>query len=393
MQNKRVLISGASIGGPAIAFWLHRYGFEVTVVEKAAEVRRGGQAVDFKGPIHETVLRRMGIFEAVKAAHVPNPDGILINAKGRKVGSIPGEFGGGEINVPRGDLAHLIYSLTAEKVEYLFGDSIASLIETDREVEVTFVHGPARTFDIVIGADGMHSNVRGLAFGPEQDYVHHLGYYYVLAGIDTGEDDVMYNEPGRMAAIGGAKAPAFFVFASELLPPARDDVDLQKRQAMQALDGGGWRIPELVAQFPAAEEFYMDSISRASVDHYTKGRVALVGDAAYGNALGGFGTGLALVGAYVLAGELARAGGDHRTAFTAYENKFRDYAAISQKINAGRLMAPATKPGIVARNLLFSALSLVGPLMKVVDRPAANIKLEDYSHLAVADHAGPLSNG
>ena len=250
MKNTRVLISGASIGGPAMAFWLHRYGFDVTVVEKADTIRAGGQAVDFKGPIHRTVLERMGILDEVKAANVPNADGTIVNAQGRKIGTVPGEFAGGEINVPRGDLAGILYRLTADRVTYIFGDSISTLSETDSGIDVTFVSSQAQTFDLVIGADGMHSNVRELAFGPESDYVHHLGYYYVLAGLDTGEDEMLYNEPGRMAAIGGTKAPAFFIFTSDVLPPARDDVALQKQQAVDALSGGRWRMPELVAKIP-----------------------------------------------------------------------------------------------------------------------------------------------
>ncbi|MFJ6088328.1 hypothetical protein ACIQI8_43940 [Streptomyces sp. NPDC092369] len=230
----------------------------------------------------------------------------------------------------------------------------------------------------MLGTDGMHSNTRKLAFGSESDYVTHLGHYYVLATLDAGEDDVMYNEPGKMAALGGAKAPAFFVFASPLLPPARDNVDLQKQQVMDAYRDGKWRLPELMDKIPASNDFYMDSISRATLDHYSQGRVALVGDAAYGNALGGYGTGLAMVGAYVLAGELARADGDYRQAFAAYEEKFRAYASVSQKINAGRLLAPRTKLGIVARNALFTALSLFGPLVAIFDKPATNIKLEEY---------------
>ncbi len=378
MTTTRVLISGASIAGPALAHWLHRYGFDVTIVEKADEIRPGGQAVDFKGPVHRTVLDRMGILDAVRAADVPNADGITVDAKGRKIGTVPGAFAGGEINIPRGDLARILYDLTADGCEYLFGDSITSLTETDTGVDVTFARADPRAFDIVVGADGMHSNVRALAFGPENDYVHHLGYYYVLARLDTGTDDMMYNEPGRMAAIGGPKAPAFFVFASDPLPPARDDIAIQKQQVIDAYAGASWRVPEFMAQLPTADEFYMDSISRATLDHYTTGRVALLGDAAYGNALGGFGTGLAIVGAYVLAGELARADGDHRTAFTAYENKIRGYASVSQKVNAGRLLAPTTRPRIWLRNRLFSALTLIGPLMKVIDKPATNIKLEDY---------------
>jgi 2-polyprenyl-6-methoxyphenol hydroxylase-like FAD-dependent oxidoreductase len=229
----------------------------------------------------------------------------------------------------------------------------------------------------------MHSTVRGLAFGPEADYVTHLGYYYVLADLDTGDDNVLYSEPGRMVGLGGSKAPAFFVFASDQLP-ARADVDTQKQMMTYAYRDGRWRIPELLAKIPAATEFYLDSISRATLDHYSTGRVALIGDSAWGNALGGFGTGLALVGAYVLAGELAIAGGDHTKAFPEFEAKFRPYASVSQKINAGRLLAPRTRAGIVARNLLFTTLKLFSPALKVIERPAKNIELDDYPALLAA---------
>ena len=210
------------------------------------------------------------------------------------------------------------------------------------------------------------------------DYVRHLGYYYALADVDAGDADAMYTEPGRMAALGGVKAPAFFVFASGPLDYDRDDVDQQKKLVVDAYRGGAWRIPELIAKIPDAREFYLDSISRVTMDHYTRGRVALVGDAAYGNALGGFGTGLSIVGAYVLAGELMRACGDHSVAYQRYETAFRGYAAVSQKVNAGRLLAPSTRLGIRLRNTLFSVSFLFTPLMKISDHFATDITLRDY---------------
>ncbi len=381
MPTTRVLISGASIAGPALAFWLHRYAFDVTVVEKAHEVRAGGQAVDFKGPIHRTVLQRMGILDAVEQAGVADHDGVIVNAAGCRIGVVPGSFSGGEINVPRGDLARILYDLTSDTCEYVFDDSITTLTDTGDGVDVTFARSAPRTFDIVVGADGIHSTVRRLAFGPESDYVTHLGYYYVLADLDAGDDDVLYNEPGRMVGLGGSKAPAFFVFRSNPLPPTRDDVDAQQ-QVIDAYRGGRWRLPELMAKLRASSTFYLDSISRVTMDRYATGRVALVGDSAYGNALGGFGTGLAVVGAYVLAGELHRAAGDHAVAFAAYETKYRDYASVSQKINAGRLLAPRTRLGIFGRNLLFAGLKS-GPLMKLFDKPAKNIALDDYSEPSI----------
>lgn len=378
VSNTSVLISGASIAGPALAYWLNRYDFDVTVVEKAPGVRPGGQAVDFKGATHRTVLDRMGILDDVRQAQTGGQDGIVVDAAGRKLAVIPAEFSGGEIEIVRGDLARLLYERTSTNCEYLFADTITSLTETAAGVEVTFSRSAPRKFDLVVGADGIHSNVRRLAFGPESDYVRHLGYYYAMADIDLGGGDEMYNEPGRVAAVGGPKSPAFFVFASEPLDYDRDDIEQQKQLVIDAYRGGAWRIPELMAQIPDAENFYLDSLSRVTMDRYAGGRVALLGDAAYGNTLGGFGTGLAIVGAYVLAGELLRANGDYRLAYAQYEAKFRGYAKVSQRVNAGRLLAPRTRLGTRVRNLMFSASVLFTPLMKLMDRFATDIELEDY---------------
>jgi 2-polyprenyl-6-methoxyphenol hydroxylase-like FAD-dependent oxidoreductase len=323
------------------------------------------------------VLREMGILDAVRAKDVRDADAPIVNAAGRRIGTAPGGFGAGEVNVPRGDLATILYDITRADVEYVLGDSIATIVDDGDGVDVTFEHGSPRRFDLVVGADGIHSNVRRLVFGPEADYVRHLGHYYVLADIDADDQDAVHSQPGMTAMLGGGKAPTFLVFASPLLPPARDDVDVQKAQAAEALRGGRWRIPELVAGFPDARSFSMDSISRVTVDHYARGRTVLLGDSAWGNALGGYGTGLALVGAYVLAGELLRAEGSP-AAFDVFEATFVDYASVSRKINAGRLLAPLTRTGITVRNLLFGALTVAKPLMRVIDKPATNLTLEHY---------------
>lgn len=381
-QNTRVLISGASIAGPALALWLDRYGFDVTVVERAPELRRGGQDVDFKGATHLTVLDRMGILDDVRQARTESRgDGAVINSDGRRIATISAEFSAGEIEIARGDLTRILFGRTAPTCQYMFGDSIASLAETADGVEVTFERSAPRVFDLVVGADGIHSNVRRLAFGPEADYVRHLGYYYALAGIggEASREDLMYNEPGRMVITRGAKAPAFFVFASEPLKYERDDIGQQKQLLIDAYRGGAWKIPALMERIPNAEEFYMDSISRVTTDHYSRGRVVLLGDTAYGNTLGGFGTGLAIVGAYVLAGELHRSDGDHKVAYTQYESRFRGYAKVSRKVNGGTVLAPLTRLGLFARNRMFSVAPLAMGMMKLMDHSATDIELEDYA--------------
>jgi 2-polyprenyl-6-methoxyphenol hydroxylase-like FAD-dependent oxidoreductase len=233
----------------------------------------------------------------------------------------------------------------------------------------------------VVGADGIHSNVRRLAFGPERDYVEFLGHYYALAelGESVGDGEpVMYNEPGRMAAVGGPKASAFFVFASPELEYDRADTERQRRLLADASRGAGWRVPELMAKLPEAREFYLDSLSRVTIDHYSRGRVVLLGDAAYGNTLGGFGSGLAVVGAYVLAGELLAADGDHRVAFARYEDLFRGYAKISQRGSAGPFLAPPSPLRIRLRDWTFKSRFLLGLMLKATDKFATDIELPDY---------------
>ncbi|RSM69293.1 FAD-dependent oxidoreductase [Amycolatopsis sp. WAC 01375] len=389
MTNRTVLISGASIAGPALAFWLSRQGYAVTVVERTAELRTGGQAVDFKGATHRTVLDRMGILDEVYRRQTGGHDQTIIDATERPLAVMPGEFTGGDVEIRRGDLAAILYERTAQDCEYVFGDSIASLTETADGVDVTFERGAPRRFDLVFGADGIHSTVRRLAFGPETDYVEHLGHYYAL--VETGEGDdfrgpggtsVMYNEPGRLAATGGPKAAAFFVFASPEIAYDRYDTGQQKEILTAAFADGGWRLPELMEAVNRSDDVYLDSISRVTMDGYSTGRVALLGDAAYGNTLAGFGTGLAIVAAYVIAGELAAANGDHEVAFRRYDEKFRGYAKVARGANAGPFLAPPTKLRIKLRDQLFRRAFMLRWMLWVTDKFATDITLEEYPALA-----------
>ncbi|MFI9814030.1 FAD-dependent monooxygenase [Saccharothrix variisporea] len=376
---KNVLISGAGIAGPALAHWLAAAGCTVTVVERAPAPRPGGQAVDFKGEAHLKVLERMGVLDDIRRLQTGGTDQTIIDAEGRTLGTIPGEFTGGTVEIHRGDLATLLHDHTADRAEYIFGDTITSLTQTDDGVHTTFHHTPPRTFDLVVGADGIHSTVRRLAFGPEKDFVEFLGHYYALADIELDSDPVMYNEPGRMVAIGGPKSPAFLVFASPELEYDRYDVEQHKQIVARAYRGGGWRIPELLDRLPHTENLYLDTISRVHVPTYSRGRVVLLGDSAYGNTLGGFGSGFAVVGAYVLAGELLAAGDDHRTAFTRYESLFRGYTKVAAKANAGPFLAPPTRARMAMRNWMFRSPLMLKLMLKSTDWFATSIDLPDYT--------------
>jgi 2-polyprenyl-6-methoxyphenol hydroxylase-like FAD-dependent oxidoreductase len=396
MTTKTALISGASIGGPATALWLSRLGYAVTVVERTAGLRPGGQAVDFKGRTHRAVLDRMGIWDAVVAAQTGKTDLRIIDADERIRAVMPGEFIGGDVEILRGDLARILHERTADSCDYVFGDYITGMVETSTGVDVTFAHHPPATFDLVIGADGVHSAVRAHAFGDEDRFITDLGYYYAVVGADVPLDlptslpggrqvGYAYNEPGRLAVLGGSKAPQLFVFRADAPDYDRHDVDSQKRFLERHFAGGGWRVGQMLEAARASDDFYLDALARTRMTSFTRGRVALVGDAGYANTLGGFGTGLALVGAYVLAGELSRADGDHERAFAEYDRRMLRPTKIARRGNAGPFLAPPTPMRIRMRNWTFANPILFRLMMAMTDVFATDDTVPDYGLLAAGD--------
>ncbi|MFJ4781473.1 FAD-dependent monooxygenase [Streptomyces sp. NPDC088762] len=382
-QNHTVLISGAGIAGPALAHWLGRHGFRPTVVELAPALRPGGQAVDFRGETHLSALDRMGILGELRRIQTGGSPMTFVDADDNPLLHLPAEFAGGDIEVLRGDLSRVLQEASLPTTEYLFGDSITSLTETPTGVDATFRNAPPRTFDLVIGADGLHSHVRRLAFGPESDHVTHLGYYAATWTLPhtpalhrstnptnpTGS--TAYNAPGRLASVGisrtdPTRAGAFLVFASPELTYDRHDPEAHKAILKQAFAGLPWKVDHLLDSLADADDLYFDSISRADVPTWSTGRIALVGDAACGATIGGMGTGTGIVAAYVLAGELSRSPHDHRAAFARYESLLRPYAQGCQKggDRTGPFLAPATKLGLRLRNGLLSRRRILDWMLK-----------------------------
>jgi 2-polyprenyl-6-methoxyphenol hydroxylase-like FAD-dependent oxidoreductase len=390
MATTKILISGASIAGPALARWLGRNGFDVTVVEKAPAARAGGQAVDFKGRTHHALLTRMGILDEVHARQTAKTDWRMVDANDHVNAIVPGEFIGGDVEILRGDLAGILLAQSAADADYVFDDEITAITESDAGVDVAFARRPDERFDLVIGADGVHSAVRRLAFGPEDRYVETRGFYYAVASGQAPLDDLEtrlpdgrgiaygYNEPGRLALLGGQKAPNLFVFRAERPDYDRHDIASQRAFLESAFAGAGWRVPAALEASRAASDFYLDALARTRMTSFTRGRAALVGDAGYANTLGGFGTGLALIGAYILAGELIAAGGDHAAAFAAYDRRMRKPTKIARSGNAGPFLAPPSTGRIRMRDWTFANPLMYRTMMWMTDTFATDDSLPDY---------------
>ncbi|WP_433186002.1 FAD-dependent monooxygenase [Actinoallomurus sp. CA-150999] len=376
-MNERILISGASIAGLTLAHWLARYGFRPTVIERAPGLRAGGNGVDVRGQAVD-VVERMGLMPDVRAAAADVHGMKFVDADDRAIARIDTRDADA-IEIMRGDLVALLHEKT--DAEYLYGDSIRHLEQDDDGVTVAFDHADTRRFDLVIGADGMHSTVRRLAFGPEERFVRHRDHYFAFANADAslGENRwvTLHNPvPGKMTGVyrsgNHAQAKAYFIFRSEPLAYDHRDIEQHKRLVGEAFAGeSSWRTEELLASALADPEFYFDALSQVRMDSWSAGRVALVGDAAWcASPASGAGAELALVGAYRLAGELAAAGGDHLIAFPRYDDAHRPLVDKKQQIGPNvRLMVPKTAGGqclrdTVARLPLTRLLGAVERLTK-----------------------------
>ncbi|WP_433295775.1 FAD-dependent monooxygenase [Actinoplanes sp. CA-030573] len=390
----RVLISGGGIAGPALAFWLHRAGADVTIVERAPAPRPGGHAVDVRG-VARGVVERMGLREAIRARQVDERGFALVDARGRKLATMPADLFGGEgivaeIEIARGDLAAILREATARDVDWRFGDRITALT---LDGDVTFASGGRERFDIVVGADGVRSGTRKLAFGPHEEFVRPLGgwgsYFSVPDPGDLGGWFEMFNAPGgRVAGIrpergGTAKASLSFRTDEAFVRMAKDD---QMRVLEQRFAGVGWRVPGMLSGMSDADDFYFDEISQVHVEKWSRGRVVLLGDAGYcGSPLAGLGSSMSLVGAYVLAGELAAASSPE-DGFAAYQNEMAAYVADGTRLPPGGIGGFAPNGRLMIR-MRATSMRMMGrwPMKGILAKQFAKsdaITLKDYAFAA-----------
>ncbi|HKI43154.1 MAG TPA: FAD-binding protein [Mycobacterium sp.] len=373
-----VLVSGASVAGITAAYWLGQHGYSVTVVERHPGPRPGGQAIDVRGPAL-TVLERMWLRAAADHLRTRMRGSSVVDRDGNELShdteSTPtgGLIASPDIELLRDDLVELLYQTTQLRVEFLFGDSIVSLQDDGSSVRVTFENAAERSFDLVIGADGLHSNVRQLVFGPEEEFIERLGTHAAIFTVPNFLDldywQTWHYGDATMAGVYSARnnteARAMVGFMDPDLHIDYRDTEAQLAELEKRMADDGWVRPQLVEYMRTAPDFYFDEMSQIKMDRWSNGRVALVGDAAYCcSPLSGQGTSVALLGAYILAGELAAASQDgavdYELGFANYHKEFNDYVKRNQWLVVDNIPGGAPIP------------------QEVFDRIVNSITLKDY---------------
>ena len=350
----KVLIVGAGIAGPTLAYWLERAGYEAPLVERAPGLRRGGYLIDFWGAGFD-VADRMGIVPEVVRCGYRLREVRQVGEDGRRITAFDPEIfvrgtNGRYVSIARSELGAIIYGALGGRVETMFGDSVRALDDDGARVRVTFDSGTSRDFDLVIGADGLHSQVRRLVFGPQDQFEKYLGITVAAFDVEgyRPRDElvaVMYTQVGYQVTRLSMRNDAtmfLFTFVDDG-SVANHDADAQKAALRARFAGAKWEIPAILERMGDAKTFYCDRVSQIRMPSWTRGRVALLGDAAACvSLLAGQGSALAMIEAYVLAAELAQAQGSHAEAFARYEQMLMPFLRSKQK--AAVRLAPAFAP-------------------------------------------------
>lgn len=366
LVEKKVLISGASIAGLSTAYWMNRLGYQVTVVEIANEPRIAGAAIDLRGATVD-IAKRMGIYEHLKSNRLNVELIEFKNAGDVTVGSIPIKKDDlnlpedEEIEIERDKFLGILFDGLKNDVEFIFNDSIIALTETKDELQVSFKSGVQRTFDLLLGCDGSHSGVRKIWFGEENEYAHFLQAYFSISIVNKllikQKTMQMFNVPDKAITLNAYqhKTDVIFCFFSENeIPYDYRDLEQQRKIILEQFAGQGWRTAELLEEIQQANNFYFDKFCQIKMPSWTKGRVALVGDAAYcASPAAGMGASLSMNGAAALADALAKHKGDFRSAFQDYEKNLRPFIEEVQaeaELNVKENFIPRTEEAIDKRN-------------------------------------------
>jgi 2-polyprenyl-6-methoxyphenol hydroxylase-like FAD-dependent oxidoreductase len=364
----RIIINGVGIAGPTLAYWLRKAGHEVVLVEEAPQLRRGGYITDFWGLGYD-IAEKMGLIPRIRELGYQVREVRFVDRHGRRSGGFSADVFGGFTkgrftSLRRSDLAVTIYQALNGHVETIFGDSVARVENEGHCVRVSFDHAAPREADLVIGADGLHSRVRQLAFGPEAEFEVSLGYRVAAFEVEEyrPRDELVYishGVPGRQVSrfsMRDDKTLFLFVFRDEYLTAGEPSTEPERKAALKSIFASvGWECPQILAAMGEIGDIYFDRVSQIRMDRWAQGRTALVGDAAACVSLmAGEGTGLAMAEAYVLAGELRNCGGDHGAAFARYQERMMPFLKRKQRLAAkfASSFAPKTAFGITFRNVV-----------------------------------------
>ena len=359
MSIPRVLISGASVAGPALAYWLIRAGCKVTVVERAPSLRKAGQGLDVRDTARD-VIKRMGIFDRIleRSSH---EEGLqMMDSKNRCFARFGVDTSGKgdsitcDIEILRGELAEILFDATKDDVSYVFGDMVESLQETDKEVTVNFANGtPTAVFDLVVAADGIGSKIRSMALGKDSSQVRSLNSYVTYFSIPKTDSDTMWSrvhwfKGGRnmvMRPDNMGRTRAFLMLTAydksdkRLIPlekASKGDIPAQKAVVQELFQDADWEISRILKGMHESDDLYMQHVAQVRLQRWARGRVTVVGDAGYAvSPFAGMGTSLAFIGAYVLAGEISRQPNNIPAALESYERVLRPYAESIQKLPPG----------------------------------------------------------
>ena len=396
----KVLISGAGPAGLTLAYWLQQYGFQPIIIERAPALLTGGYKIDVRGSALQ-VLHKMNVYDSVLAQSTNIQRGILIDKNGKVLNEMPGDTFGGrsgdDVEIIRGLLCEILADRISD-VEIRFGNYIKGISQSSNEVEVLFQNDVSEKFDLVIGADGVHSNVRRLAFGEENKFLHLLGLYLCVFTVpnylNLDRIEMMYSELGKVALVwsvhGEPNMKACFGFsAPNIVADLRNRTE-QEKLLRSIYSDINWEVPRLLDLMEDAKDFYFDASAQIYMDRWSQNRVVLVGDAGYcPSPMSGQGTSLALIGAYVLAGELAAARGNLSIAFDQYEKQLRPFVQSNQQlgITSANLMRSREKKSL--SNWLLNQLMRIAPGRLVrffinlstqrINRASNSIDLKDYS--------------